>query len=144
MSPTNSPLDTLLRVRRHRRDLCRIALVELNRHDHALRAEQDAIRVESAAASAELRSLESHRTLDITASVAGRRHFGDLARELRELDQRRHELSDRIVAQGERLLLSDRDVRSLEKLLDRRESEATAVRSRKEARELDEVCRVAS
>jgi flagellar biosynthesis chaperone FliJ len=144
MSPANSSLDTLLRVRQHRRDLCRIALVELNQRDDVLRAEQNAIRFESETATAELRSLESNRTLDVKASVARRRHLGDLVRELRELEQRRHELLDWIDEQGERLLLSDQNVQSLEKLLDRREAEATAVRLRKEARELDEMCRAAS
>lgn len=143
MSPRNSTLDTLLRVRRHRRDLCRIALVELHRHDNALRVEHDAIRVESKAASAELRSLELNRTIDVAKSMARRRHLGDRSRELRELDQRRHELLDCIDEQSQRLLLSDQDVQSLEKLLDRREAEATAVRLRKQTRELDEMCRAA-
>ncbi|MBI5760119.1 MAG: hypothetical protein HZA46_16505 [Planctomycetales bacterium] len=144
MSPANSTLDTLLRVRRHRRDLCRIALVELNLYDTTLREEQQAIRLAFDAASVELRSLETNRTLDVNASVTSRRHLGDLSRELRELEQRRRELSGRIVEQGERLLLSDQDVQSLEKLLDRRETEAIAVRLRMEARELDEIFRGAS
>jgi hypothetical protein len=143
MSPANSTLDTLLRVRQHRRDLCRIALVELNQRGNALRAEQDVLRIESESASAELRSLESNRKLDVNASVARRRHLGDLACELRELEQRRHELLDCIDEQGERLLLSDQNVQSLEKLLVRRGVEATTVRLRKEARELDGICRVA-
>lgn len=140
MQAAASALDTLLRVRQHRRDGCRLTLVELELRAAALKSQQDAITREREADLAELRSREPNRTLDVAALSARRQHLESLSRGVKALERQRDELARQIAEQTERLVCCDREVQSLEKLLESRTVDAIASRQRWEARELDDVC----
>jgi flagellar export protein FliJ len=143
MPAAPSALKQLLRVRQHRRDACRLALVELELRSGSLQSQLDAIEFERESELTALRPLESRGMLDVAALLARRQHLDLLSRESDALKSNRQELTRQIADQTDRLLRCDREVQSLEKLLSTRTADAIAARRRWESRELDDVGRSA-
>lgn len=138
MSRFAFPLDSVLKYRRSRRDLCRQLMARVLADDRELAAREAMLLDQRGAQLDEIRALDRGERIDIDGSIARRFHAVRLHGELRVLAQNRQVLAGQLELCRRALVEADRDVKALEKLRDRREAEHRAAHERRSNREMED------
>lgn len=131
--------DALLRLRRHKRDLCRQLLAQVFASDQELLNRRARVEADRNEVLDQLRGLGgAGQTVDIDRAAARRFHSGQLLVELRLIDRNRDLVAQQIRLCREALIKADQDVRVLEKLQEKQRAEFLYQQERRAARELEE------
>lgn len=131
--------ETVLRYRRHRRDLCRTLLARLFEDDRKLEQQGTQIDTDRRSQLNEIRELAGESAVDIDRAAARRYYAGQLGIDTLILQQQRQELGERIELCRKTLVEADRDVRILEKLEEKHRGEYDAEQLRRSQRESEDV-----
>jgi flagellar export protein FliJ len=131
-------LETLLNMRRGRRNQCRQVLAEVLRRDAELAAEMERVVQERLGQLQELRDLNSSRELNIDATSARRYFAGQLTSEIAGLDRRRNIVAAQLEFCRQTLVKADQDVKALENLKDKQLTEFSQLQERRAQRELED------
>ncbi|HUG92997.1 MAG TPA: flagellar export protein FliJ [Planctomycetaceae bacterium] len=133
------PLASLLKLRRHRRELCRQLLAGVLADDGRLQAEHAGLESERHALLEELRRLGGGGPVEIDRSAARRYYAAQLNRRLEHALSRRQLVAGQLDLCRQALLKADGEVRMLERLEETRRAEHRYEEERRAARELDDV-----
>lgn len=131
-------LDSLLRYRESRRDLCRQVLAEVLADDRALVELGERLLRDRASQLDELRALGEAGRVDVDGSSARRYFAGQLTGEYRGVQRRREVVAQQIEMCRRALVQADRDVKVLEKMKDQQQAEFALEQDRAATRELGE------
>jgi flagellar protein FliJ len=131
-------LASLLRYRRHRRDLCRQLLAEVLADEQRLHAEQRASEHERRELLAEIRELGDAGPVDIDRSAARRYYAAQLSRRIAGTAQRRQLVAGQLDLCRQALTRADGEVRMLERLEETRRAEHRYQEDRRAERELED------
>lgn len=130
--------DSLLKYRRHLRDLCRQVLADVLANQHQLAERREALEHQRTGQLDEIRTMHQPGQVEIDRSAARRYHAGQMQIDISYLDRDRNVVAEQLARCRQALIEADRNVKVLEKLRDKQQAEFTSTQSRKEARELDE------
>lgn len=131
--------EALLRLRRHKRDLCRQILAHVVATDQQLAMQRADVERARAVLLGELRDLgRPGELVDIDRAAARRLHAGQLLAEVRLLDRDRELVAQQIALCRQGLVQADRDVKVLEKLEEKRRAEHQYEQERRIAHELQD------
>lgn len=131
-------LESVLKYRRSRRDLCRQLLARVLADDGALAEREAELSSRRESQLDEIRAVDRGAPLDIDRSIAHRAHAGMLQAELRLLARQRELLAGQIALCRQALVEADRAVKALEKIRDRRATEHFAEQERRANREMED------
>ncbi|MBW3543460.1 MAG: flagellar export protein FliJ [Planctomycetes bacterium] len=139
MRPFTFRLQSLLKYRRHRRDLRRQLLAQVQADLRRLR--DDARRLEQAREKQlnELRELSAPGAVDIDRAAARRYHAGRLQGEIFMRERQQLAVAAQVEMCRQALVQADREVRVLERLEDRQREDYRVEAERRATRELDEL-----
>lgn len=130
--------ESVLRVRRHRRDQCRRMLADLLADDDKLAAERAHLEQTRTEQLDELRELGRRGEVDIDRSASRQYYIGRLLGEMRLVDRKRETLAGQLKLCRQALVKADQEVKMLEKLREKHEHEFRAAHERHSARELED------
>lgn len=132
-------LESLLRYRCHRRDLCQTVLAQLLADDRRLVEQRTEYETQQANQLNEIRHLATEGSFDIDRAASRRYYIGQIARDIQQLEQHRQLVQQQIDLCQQTLLEADREVKVLEKLKEKQRLEFVTDAHKKTARELDDV-----
>ena len=115
--------ESLLRYRKHRRDLCRQRLAEVMREEQNLLSQRRELEKERERLIEELRRMQSAGEVDVDGAAARRYYVGRLLTQMIGIEQRRQSLRREIAQCRQAVVRADQDVKVLEKLAEKRRAE---------------------
>lgn len=130
--------ESVLKMRRHKRSLCRQLLGEILQADRRLidqRLELEQLRQEQFQ---EIRERQSVGLVDIDGATSLRFYAGQLQSQIQNVIANRKLLEKQIVACRQALARSEQDVKAMEKLSDKYRDQFLYAQNRKEEMELEE------
>ena len=130
--------DSLLRYRRHRRDLCRQLLADVMANRRRLEERRAALEVERTDQLGEIRTLQQSGEVDVDRAAARRYYAGRMLVDMLLVDRDQEAVHEQLERCRQALLQADRDVKALEKLRDKQQAEFLYEAGCREMRELDE------
>lgn len=135
--------ESVLSLRRNRRDQQRQALAEVLQLDAQLVNKRAELERERQDQLEELRSTLRAGTIDVDAAAARRFHVAHLVVETHRVDQQRQVVAERIVACRRALVKADQDVKVLERLSDDERQVYLYQQEQASSRELEETWQAA-
>ena len=132
-------LESLLRYRENQRDLCRQVLAQILAEQQRLRQSRLALEQQRTDLLDEMRQLGERGEVDIDRSAARRYYAGQMLGEIRAVDRNGEVVAEQLARCRQTLVQADRDVKALEKLREKRETEFQYEQQRREHRELDDI-----
>ena len=133
--------DALLKLRRHRRDLCRQLLAQVLASDRELIAQREDLERARLGQLGELRELGREGEVDVDRTATRRYYAGQLAGRSHAVERNRELVTRQLLLCRQALAESDRDVKVLEKLEEREKAAFRYAEERHEARELEDAWR---
>lgn len=137
-------LASLLSVREAARDQRRLRLTESRRADEELLGKLAQLDTERQRLEAECRTAAAPGRLDVNRWLLAHHSAIALQTEEAAVQERRRTLASEIQRRREELLASDREVRALEKLRERRHRQHRLLEERQHIKQLDEIAARAS
>lgn len=131
-------LESLLRYRSHRRDLCRQLLAGIFADHRQLQERRTALEQQRAGQLGEIRAFQEAGRIDIDRTAARRYYAGHVQTDILLNDRNQEIAGEQLNRCQQALLQADREVKVLEKLRDKQRSTFIYEQNRHEARELDE------
>ena len=128
----------LLRLRINRRDRCRQLLAGLLSDDCVLATRQSAVEKQRLLQLEELRALAATGTVDVDRTISRRYYAARLTSEIQTLQRTRGLVARQLEQCRQALSFADREVKILEKLKEKQQTEFVYEENRREIRELDE------
>lgn len=132
-------LESLLRYRRHRRDLCRQLLADIFADDRRLQENRAALERQRTGQLGEIRALHEPGRIDIDRSAARRYFAGHVQNDILFIDRDREIVGEQMGQYRQALIQADREVKVLEKLRDKQHATFLYEQNRNEGRELEEL-----
>lgn len=132
-------LQTLRRLREIHRDELRVRLAEAFQAERILAEEREALAAERTGLTALQRRLVEYGKLDVNRLLASQRYQLVLEAQERSLAEQARQLAEEVERRRQAVVEADRQVRALDKLRQRRQSEHRAAAERAEAKRLDEI-----
>jgi flagellar protein FliJ len=132
-------LESLLKYRRHRRDLCRQLLADVFADDRRLLENRAALEQQRAGQIGEIRALHAPGRIDIDRTAARRYFAGHVQTDMLFIDRDRAIVGEQLSRCQQALMQADREVKVLEKLRDKQHADFRYGQNRDEGRELDEM-----
>ncbi|WP_339732176.1 hypothetical protein [uncultured Gimesia sp.] len=130
--------ESVLKMRRHKRSLCRQLLGQILQTDQRLldqRLQLEGLRQEQFR---EIRLRQSEGVVDIDGATSLRFYAGQLQAQIQNVIANRKNLEKQIIAGRQALARSEQDVKAMEKLSDKHRDKFLYVQNRKEEMELEE------
>ena len=131
-------LESLLRYRKNRRDLCRQLLAQILANLQQLKQDRQSLQRRRVGQIDELRQLGAGGDVDIDRSAARRYYAGHVLGEIQLVDRNREIVAEQLARCRETLIRADQEVKALEKLREKRQADFLYNQQRRERRELDE------
>ena len=131
-------LETLLDLRRRRRDECRRVLAEVRRQEAELAAAGERVVQQRVSQLQELRNLNSADELNVDATSARRYYAGQLTVEIANISRQRKLLEGQIDVCRHALDKADQDVKACEHLRDKQQTQFLKAQEQRAQRELEE------
>ena len=132
-------LDSVLRYRRSRRELCLQYRAEVLSDDRELLAQRDDLLSRRESQLQELRAIGRAGKVSVDRATARRYHIGRLSGEIRAVDHRRSLVAGQIELCRKAVAQAESEVKVLEKLQAKQAALARSAELRSEARELEEI-----
>lgn len=132
------PLDSLLRYRRHRRDLCCQLLAQVLAEQQRLEQHRRGLELQRAAQLGELRTLGEAGEVDIDRSASRRFHASQLLNEIHLTERNRRAVAEQAALCRQAVTQADQDVEVLERLREKQRQEHQYEEARRESRALDD------
>ena len=132
-------LQTLRRLREIHRDELRVRLAEAFQAERILADERTALAQERAELADQQRRMVTQGSLDVNRLLASQRYQLLLESQERTLAEQALKLAEEVERRCEAVVEADRQVRSLDKLRERKEQEHRVAAERTEAKRLDEI-----
>ena len=132
------PLESLLRYRKNRRDLCRQLLAQILTNLQQLKQDRQSLQRRRVDQIDELRQLGAGGDVDIDRSAARRYYAGHMLGEIQLVDRNREVVAEQLARCRETLIRSDQEVKAIEKLREKQLADFLYDQQRREHRELDE------
>jgi flagellar protein FliJ len=131
-------LQSLLNIRRNRRDQCRQVLAEVLAHDDQLVARKTQYEQQRINQLGELRRLTSSGDLNVDASASRRYFAGQLTGWMLQVDQQRAIIAEQLELCRRALVQADQEVKALENLEEKQRAEYVYLQEQREQRELED------
>ncbi|QDU88230.1 Flagellar FliJ protein [Pirellulimonas nuda] len=144
MKPYRFRLETLLDLRKQRRDEMRARVAEAQRAVDVIDSQRAKLDSEAAQVRASARSLFDDGVFNVNRALEVSRYELLLKAQVDDLDRKAELLNDEVEVRRQAAVVADRDVRALELLDERRREEHRRAARRAEARAMDEAAGVAA
>jgi flagellar protein FliJ len=131
-------LESLLRYRRHRRDLVVNLLAQILADDHKLAAQQAETEEDRQRQIGELKALSESGALDVDRSASRRYYAGLLSGQLQGIARSRATVAGQLDLCRKALVRADQDVKLLDRLKDKQRTEYDQDQERRTARDVEE------
>ena len=131
--------ESLLKYRRHRRDLCRQLLADIFADDRRLLDNRATLEQQRAGQLGEIRELHEPGRIDIDRTAARRYFAGHVQNDMLFIDRDRAIIGEQLSRCQQALIKADREVKVLEKLRDKQHAAFRYGQNRDEGRELAEM-----
>ena len=138
MAAFHFKFEPLLRYRKNRLDLCQQLLAQVLTQQAELSQKKESLRRNTLAQLDELRALGREPSLRVERAATRRQYVGQLAVEIRVVEQCQNIVARQIDLCRRTVLLAERDVKVLEKLEEKHAAEFHYLQQRLEVRTLDE------
>ncbi len=132
-------LESVLKVRESRRDLCRQVLGQVLHEQQKLENQKKRIEAERQSQLDELKSIAQEGQFDVDAMSNRRYYAGQLSSQILEIEHQKAFVSQQIKLCRQALTKADQEVKVIEKLKEKQLSEYTTAQLKKETQELEEV-----
>ena len=132
-------LESLLKYRRHHRDLCRQLLADIFANDRRLLENRASLEQQRAGQLGEIRELHEPGPIDVDRTAARRYFAGHVQIDMLYIDRDRVIVGEQLNQCQQALMQADREVKVLEKLRDKQHAAFLYEKNRNEGRELDEM-----
>jgi len=125
-------LESVLRYRKSRRDLCQQYLAQVLADDRALLAKQEGLQTRRVSQLEELRKIGRGGRISVDAATSRRYHIGQLSGEIRVVEHNRTVIAGQIDLCRKALAQAEKEVKVLEKLKTKQSNLAQADQIRRE------------
>lgn len=132
------PLESLLRYRESRRDLCRQLLAQILSEQTRIERDRQALQRRRGGQLEEIRQLGAAGNVDIDRSASRRYYASQVLGEIRLLERNREVVMQQLTACRQALVRADQEVKALERLRQKRKAEFLYEQQRREQHELHE------
>lgn len=130
--------ESILKMRKHKRSLCRQLLGEILQADQRLVEERAELEAQRQDQFEEIRSRQSQGLVDIDGTANLRYYAGQLQSRIQTVNSNRQILEKQVMACRQALALAEQEVKAMEKLSDKHRDAFLYTQNRKETMEREE------